>query len=135
MSWDVLMIRTRTNNEETIDEIESKNIIPLKQIEIENEIKKISAECGAFYNCDDLSWQILVSEHWSIEFNIGKDAETEAVTLHIRGGEEPKEVFSALAADLNIRLIDGDTGEFIHPGEPTSFENWKAYRDKIVSQY
>jgi len=131
VSWDVVMIRTKTNSE-TIDEIKSENIILFRQTEIADEIKKISAELGAAYNCDDLSWQNLDSDSWSIEFNVGKNAETESVMLHIRGGE-PKAVFAALIADLNTRLMDCCTGEFIRFGKPTSFERWKAYRDKIVN--
>lgn len=132
MSWDVVMIRTKTNDEAAIDAIASENIILFRQTEIADEIEKISAELGAIYNCDDLSWQNLDSDSWSIEFNVGKEAETECVMLHIRGGE-PREVFAILAADLNTRLVDGSTGEFIIPGKPTSFERWKAYRDKIVN--
>ena len=129
MSWDVLMIRTKSNREETIYAIKSENIIPFKQTEIADEIKKISAELGAICNCDDLSWQNLDSNSWSIEFNVGNNAETESVMLHIRGGEEPKAVF----ADLDTQLVDGCNCEFIVLGEPTSFEKWKAYRDKIVN--
>ena len=130
MSWDVAMIRTKTNTE-PIDEITSENIIPFKQTEIADEIKKISAELGAVYNCDYLAWQNLDSDRWSIEFNVGEDTETESVMLHISGGE-PTAVFAVLIADLNTRLMDCSTGEFIIPGQPTSFERWKAYRDKIV---
>lgn len=133
MSWDVLMIRTKTNSE-MMDEITSENIISFKQAEIADEIKKISTELGAVYNCDDLSWQNLDSDSWSIEFNIGNDTETESVMLHIRGGE-PKEVFPFLITDLNTRLMDCSTGEFISPGKPTSFESWIAYRDKIVKEF
>lgn len=133
MSWDVLMIRTKSNREETIYAIKSENIIPFKQTEIADEIKKISAELGAICNCDDLSWQNLDSNSWSIEFNVGNNAETESVMLHIRGGEEPKAVFAALTADLDTRLVYGCNCEFIVLGEPTSFEKWKAYRDKIVN--
>lgn len=28
-------------------------------------------------NCDDLSWQSLDSDSWSIEFNVGENTETE----------------------------------------------------------
>ncbi len=132
MSWDVAMIRTKTNNEAALDAITSENIILFKQTEIADEIKKISAKLGAIYNCDDLSWQNLDSDSWTIEFNVGKNTETECVMLHIRGGE-PKAVFASLIADLNTRLVDCSTGEFITPGKPTSFERWKAYRDKIVN--
>ena len=42
MNWDVLMIRTKTNNEAELRVIASENIIPFKQTEIADEIKKIS---------------------------------------------------------------------------------------------
>lgn len=131
MSWDVVMIRTKTNSE-AIDEINSENILPFKQTEIASVIRKISEEPGLIYNCDDLSWQNLDSGSWSIEFNVGKAADTESVMLHIRGGE-PKEIFAVLMADLNTRLIDCTTGEFISLDKPTGFNRWKAYRDKIVN--
>lgn len=130
MSWDVLMIRTKTNCE-AINAITSENIIPFSQTEIAAEIKKITTELGAVCNCNDLSWQTLDCDSWSIEFNIGKDAETPSVMLHIRGSE-PKAVFAFLMTDLNARLIDGDTG-FITLDKPTSFEKWKAYRDKTIN--
>lgn len=133
MSWDVVMIRTNTNNEAALDEIKSENIILFKQTEIADEIKKISAELGAVYNCNDLSWQNLDSDSWTIEFNVGENVETECVMLHIRG-DEPKAVFAILTADLNTRLVDCSTGEFITPDKPTSFERWKAYRDQIVNR-
>ena len=43
MSWDVVMIRTKTNSE-AIDEIHRKNIIPFKQTEIAAIIKKMSVK-------------------------------------------------------------------------------------------
>lgn len=114
MSWDVVMIRTKTNSE-SLDEIENENIIPFRQTEIADEIKKIAAELGASYACDALSWQWLGSESdsepaWYIEFNMGEDAEEETVMLHLRG-DIPKAAFAALTTDLNTRLIDCGTGE------------------------
>ncbi|WP_320957842.1 hypothetical protein [Enterocloster asparagiformis] len=132
MSWDVLLIRTKTNRE-AMDEIKSENIILFSQAEIAREIGKIATELGAGCDCQDLSWQNLDSDSWSIEFNVGKNAETESVMLHIRGSE-PKEVLTLLPVDLNARLIDCSTGEFIRPDEPTSFERWRAYRDQILGR-
>ena len=132
MSWDVLLIRTKTNRE-AMDEIKSENIILFSQAEIAREIGKIATELGAVCDCQDLSWQNLDSDSCSIEFNVVKNAETESVMLHIRGSE-PKEVLTLLPVDLNAWLIDCSTGEFIRPGEPTSFERWRAYRDQILGR-
>lgn len=42
-------------------------------------------------------------------------------------------MFSMLIADLNTRLMDCGTGEFICPSQPTSFAEWKKYRDQVVN--
>lgn len=86
MSWDIIIIRTKTNSE-MIDEIKSENIIPFRQTEIADAIKKISTELGADYNCDNLSCQYLGggigSDMWQIEFLVGKEALQ--VTSLVRG--------------------------------------------------
>lgn len=119
MSWEMLMIRTKTNSESIYD-IKSENIIPFTQTEIADEIKKIAAELDAEYDCDDLSWPYLSSgtnsersDRWVVEFGVGEDEETESVMLRIRGSEKLKAVLTALIADLNTRIIDGPTGDFI----------------------
>lgn len=116
MSWTMIMIRTKTNSE-TIYEIKSENIIPFRQTEIADAIKKISTELGVDYNCDNLSCQYLGGgigrDSWQIEFLVGKDAETESVGLNLRGLVDWNTVFAALISELNTRLIDGPTGDFI----------------------
>ena len=52
MSWDVLLIRTKTNRE-AMDEIKSENIILFSQAEIAREIGKIATELGAVCDCQD----------------------------------------------------------------------------------
>ena len=42
-------------------------------------------------------------------------------------------VMISTKTNLHTRLIDCSTGEFISPDKPTSFAEWKAYRDKIVN--
>lgn len=116
MSWEMIMIRTKTNSE-TIYEIKSENIIPFRQTEIADAIKKIATELDADYDCDNLSCQYLGGgigrDSWTIEFLVGKDAETESVGLDLRGLVDWNTVFAALIAELNTRLIDGPTGDII----------------------
>ena len=110
------MIRTKTNSE-TIYEIKSENIIPFRQTEIADAIKKIATELGAEYDCDNLSCPYLGGgtdrDSWTIEFLVGEDAETESVGLNLRGLVDWNTVFAALIAELNTRLIDGPTGDII----------------------
>ena len=112
----MIMIRTKTNSE-TIYEIKSENIIPFRQTEIADAIKKIATELGTDYSCDNLACQYLGGgigrEGWTIEFLVGEDAETESVGLNLRGLADWNTVFAALTAELNTRLIDGPTGDII----------------------
>ena len=112
----MIMIRTKTNSE-TIYEIKSENIIPFRQTEIADAIKKIATELGADYGCDNLSCPYLGGgigrEGWTIEFLVGEDAETESVMLNLRGLGDWNTVFAALTAELNTRLIYGPTGDII----------------------
>ena len=131
MSWDVVMVRTKTNGE-ALKDIACENIVPFTQTEIAEAVKKAAAALGAAYDCADLSYQHLGCGGWSIEFNVGGEPETESVMLHVRGAEEPKEAFALIASALNARLIDCGTGEFITQGGAGSFERWKKYRDGIL---
>ena len=130
MSWDVVMVRTKTNGE-ALKDIAGENIVPFTQTEIAEAIKKAVAALGASCDCADLSYQHLCCGGWSIEFNVGGEPEAESVMLHVRGAEEPKEAFAIISSALNARLIDCSTGEFITHDGAGSFERGKKYRDGI----
>ena len=131
MSWDVVMVRTKTNGE-ALEDISGENIVPFTQAEIAEAVKKAAAALGAAYDCADPSYQHLGCGGWSIEFNVGGEPEAESVTLHVRGAEEPKQAFAVISSVLNARLIDCGSGEFITQGGADSFERWKKYRDAIL---
>ena len=131
MSWDVVMVRTKTNGE-ALKDIACENIVPFTQTEIAEAIKGIADALGAACDCADLSYQHLGCGGWSIEFNVGGEAQAESVMMHVRGAEMPQEAFAALSDALNARLIDCGTGEFITPGGAGSFERWEKYRDAIL---
>lgn len=131
MSWDVVMVRTKTNGE-ALKDIAGENIVHFTQTEIAEAVKNAAAALGASYDCADPSYQHLGCGGWSIEFNVGGEPEAESVMLHVRGAEEPKEAFALISSALNARLIDCGTGEFITQDGAGSFERWKKYRDGIL---
>lgn len=133
MSWDVVLIRTKDNNE-PLDEIEAENIIPFTRTEIIGEMSKIALAQNAFYDKDNPSCHAIYNDKWSVEFLAGDREEEETVMLMIRGSEEPKEVLKALAENLGTRVADCGTGEFMEFDAPSGFEAWKKYRDKIIEQ-
>ena len=83
MSWDVVMVRTKTNGE-ALKDIAGENIVPFTQTEIAEAVKNAAAVLGAAYDCADLSYQHLGCGGWSIEFNVGGETEAESVMLHVR---------------------------------------------------
>ena len=131
MSWDVVMVRTKTNGE-ALKDIAGENIVPFTQTEIAEAVKNAAAALGASCDCAELSYQHLGCGGWSIEFNVGGEPEVESVMLHVRGAEEPKQAFAVISSVLNARLIDCGSGEFITQGGAGSFERRKKYRDGII---
>ncbi|MDO5558146.1 MAG: hypothetical protein Q4F95_00955 [Oscillospiraceae bacterium] len=130
MSWDVIMIRTKNNNEPP-DSISDDMLVPFTQTEIIMKLKKISEYINAGYDFSDPSWQIMTADNWSVEFNIGDGDEAAAIMLCIRGNNEPTELLKEIAIEFGTRLLDGSNGEFIDFTHPTCFDAYKAYRDKI----
>ena len=78
MSWDVVMVRTKTNGE-ALKGITGENIVPFTQTEIAEAVKNAAAALGASYDCADLSYQHLGCGGWSIEFNVGGEASKSGV--------------------------------------------------------
>lgn len=131
MSWDVVLIRTKTNKE-PLEEIESENIIPFSFAEFTQEMQKIAGQQSAEYD-PTIASQLMRTNTWSIE--VYPEEENESIGLSIRGSEEPTEVLKALHKDLGCRLIDCCTSEFIDFTKSSSFEKWKSYRDQIIESY
>ena len=48
MSWDAVMVRTKTNGE-SLEDISGENIVPFTQAEIAEAVKKAAAALGAAY--------------------------------------------------------------------------------------
>ena len=127
MSWDVVLIKTKTNKEK-IEDI--KKPLPFNRDIFIKGMKKYFPDL----NIDDKSWLFLDKEYYSVEFNMGKEKETDCIMLHIRGSKEPEDLFKIIPEKFQCRIYDCSSGEFIGNGLKSSFEEWKKYRDKVIGK-
>ncbi len=125
MSWDVVLIKTKTNKEEIGD---IKTPIPFDRDSFIKEMKKYIPDL----NIEDKTWLFLNREYYSVEFNMGKDKKTDCIMLHVRGNREPEDLFEIIKEKFQCRIFDCSSGEFIEKGVKSAFGAWKEYRDKVI---
>ena len=82
----------------------------------------------------DPSWGMIEGESWSVEVNIGRNETCTGFAFHVRGSDEAVAVVAAILDHLNLRAIDGQTGEFFVAGPAAleSFRRWRAFRDRVI---
>ena len=127
MSWDVLLIKTKTNKEK-IEDI--KKPVSFVRDEFIKNMKKYVPDL----NAEDKTWLFLNRENYSVEFNMGKEKNTDCIMLHIRGNSEPKDLFEIIIEKFGCRIYDCSSGNFIEEGKASAFEDWKEYRDKVAGK-
>ena len=125
MSWDVVLIKTKTNKEEIGD---IKTPIPFDRDSFIKEMKKYIPDL----NIEDKTWLFLNREYYSVEFNMGKDKKTDCIMLHVRGNRKPEDLFEIIKEKFQCRIFDCSSGEFIEKGVKSAFGAWKEYRDKVI---
>lgn len=84
-------------------------------------------------NFSDPSWGVIEKDGWSIELNMGDDAECRDFALHVRGdGDEAVEVVARILSGLGIRAFDPQSGGLFvaGPSATASFNKWREFRDK-----
>lgn len=125
MSWDVVLIKTKTNTE-SIEEIHEP--VEINREEFSKHFREISDNAKIY--SDEI---VLDEKEYSIEI-IMDEEELSAITLNIRGATAPNEVLKALCERLDCRAYDTSTGEFLDfGGNVSGFEQWKDYRDKVIN--
>lgn len=130
MSWDIFVQDLPADAKSIRDLAADYNGAPLgPRGELIERILQIvpSADFG------DPSWGFIDGESFSIEVNLGTEEIVESFAFHVRGGDEAVGVVAAILSHLDLRAIDGQTGELFEWGEEAldSFRRWKAFRDQV----
>ena len=130
MSWDIHV--------SDLPDVKSVEDIPddFRPVTLGSRAALIEKICEVFPVADfnDPSWGIIDGDGWSIEVNIGRDAECNGIMLHVRGNDGAVPAVTALLDRIDLRALDLQSGNFFDPGlAAQSFGSWRAYRDHIVS--
>lgn len=132
MSWDISLIRTKTNTE-PYGEIVDENIIGFTKNEIRNEIMILADEFGLYTEDLDTSYMHLRGKGWSIEFCFWEDYKLyDIVELQVRGVNEPTDIFARLKKDFNARIYDMHGKKFIEDNSKSGFSAWVEFTDEII---
>lgn len=132
MSWDIYLVRTKTNTEDYGD-ILDENLICFTKKEIVNEIKVLAEELQLHTKDLDTNYMHLRGDGWSIEFCFWDDYEPyETVEMQVRGFNEPTEVFRRLKQDLNARIYDMHGKRYIEEEGESGFQQWKNFTGHII---
>ena len=81
----------------------------------------------------DPAWGELSTPDFTIEFNMGRDAVVDSLTLHVRGGDSAVDFVTALLQHLELRAIDCSTGDFFESSAAAqSLTAWRQFRDRVI---
>lgn len=132
MSWDVYLIRTKTNTE-PYDQIEDEDIIPFTRKEIVDAIVSLARELELQVADLDARFPHLRGNGWSIEFCFWDEEPCETIQLQVRGIHNPTEVFARLKKNLQARIFDMHGGKYIEDELESGFEDWKNFTENVIN--
>lgn len=127
MSWDAILFKERFNLEDDEHELAilGKSNEVIKSLKaIFPHIEDIDERCG-----------ILDESQFSIEFNVGEEEYVDCIMLHVRGEGNPIYVLRLIHDTLGWEVFDCQTSEFMDLDNLESWEEFKAYRDKLVGDH
>lgn len=133
MSWDVYMIRTKTNLE-PLDRIQYLDVLKFEKKEVMQELEVLSKELNLEIEGKDTKYVYLRGKNWSIEFEFwdGKEPYFN-IDMEIRGMHEPIDILNRLKKDLNTRIVDMSTGTFWEDKRKSGFSNWSKLNKRSES--
>jgi hypothetical protein len=132
MSWDILL-QSLPVGIRSLDEIPADYVPPPLGPRADL-IRRIVARLPAV-DFSDPAWGRLDGETFSIELNLGTEAEAKALMLHIRGSAEVLGAVREISEALGCRAIDCSEGNIIDFESPHASEvwsRWRAYRDRVL---
>lgn len=132
MSWDIYLVRTKTNTEPE-HLIPEENMVKFTREEIIRELVVLARDLNLKAEDLEAKYVHLRGEGWSIEFNFWEGLEPyRTIDMAVRGVKQPTEVLSRLKKDLKARIVDMCAGGFWEEGGTSGFDEWKVLNDKAA---
>lgn len=83
----------------------------------------------------DRSWGKIEGPGLDVEIRLGDNENMTDFAFQVRGSEASAACVADILRHLKLRALDSMTAEFFDLNRPaTGMEQWKAYRDQILSQ-
>ena len=134
MSWNLFMVRTKTNVEEYAL-IEDEDCIPFTKDELIEGWKGIAKTLNISVMDEESQIQYLRGDCWSIEACFWDDPEPEYyLELQIRGTKCPDEAFALMKQQFCARIFDTVSREFIVDTAEKGFNEWNKLVDTIIRE-
>ncbi len=135
MSWDIYMIRTKTNLE-PINQIQYLDVLKFEKKEVVQELELLSREMNLIIDGIDARYVYLRGDDWSIEFDFGDGKEPYFnIDMEVRGRYEPTDILNRLKKDLKTRIVDMNTGTFWEAEGKSGFSDWSKLNKEIQFVY
>lgn len=132
MSWEVWIIRTKTNIEE-YNNINESNCIPISKDELLASWKTITQKMNVFITDEKSDYPHLRGNAWSIEAYFADECVAD-ISLQIRGNECPAEVLGIMAELLKARVFDTSTGKFLDDMKDNGFDKWMTLNQRCINE-
>lgn len=129
MSWDVWLIRTKTNLEE-YGKICVDDRIPISKKELIAVWKTMEKEFPVSVEDIESNFPHMRGDGWFIEAAFYDNIKDDSISLEIRGNVSPSKELCRMADLLKARAFDTCIGHFLEVSEPNGFEQWKSTNQK-----
>ena len=131
MSWDLFAMKL-PREARTVDDLDADYEPPT--IGPRHAVIEAIASVVPTADFSDPSWGLIETAHALIEVNLGSEEIVDSFALHVRGGGvEVLTLIADLLAAVDVRAIDGSSGDFFDAsGSRQGWEEWQRYRDDVL---
>jgi hypothetical protein len=131
MSWDLFAMKL-PREARSVDELDDGYEPP--PIGPRHAVIEAIASAVPTVDFSDPSWGFIETDQASIEVNLGREEIVDSFALHVRGGGvEVLTLITELLAAVDVRAIDGSSGDFFDADNSRQgWEDWQRYRDDVI---
>ncbi len=135
MSWDVIVFDFDGKPPANILGLPDDYEIP--EIGASDVVRKAISSGFPATDWSDTGWGVVDGDGWSIEFNIGQEAEVGQMMIwHVRGSGDPVTPIAALCKAQGWSPLDSVDSQFLDLDAPSTegWEHFQAFRDQILAK-